>query len=104
MDIERFKCVERFTGLFIPSDILRIKELDSRDIMVLAWIDCFYDKEYDGCLLDNLQLAEKIRIGKDSISKNLTKLRQLNLIEDIYLKGNVRMLRILRNNIIKYRV
>lgn len=83
----------RFTGIFIPAEILEIKDLSYFEIMLLAWIDALYSKEKKGCFASNEYLAQKFGIKKGTIVDTLTNLRKKNLIEDVSFDGRHRVIR-----------
>ena len=86
--------IPRFTGLFIPSEILEIQELTLFEVHLLSWIDALYCRDHGGCFASNEYLATKMRGAKENtVSKALTRLRSLGLIEDISFNGRQRVIR-----------
>lgn len=93
MNNDFLKPSTRFTGIFIPVEILEIEELTSTDIILLAWIDALYCKEKGGCFASNAYLAKRLKINTGSVSNILTKLRRLGLILDVSSDGRYRIIR-----------
>jgi hypothetical protein len=85
----------RFTGLFIPAEILEHPDLTLLEQMLLAWIDALYSPQFGGCYARNDYLAQKMKVKENTIAKSLTKLRQLGLIEDVAFDGRTRVMRAL---------
>jgi hypothetical protein len=85
----------RFTGIFIPVEILEYEDLSLTEKLLLSWIDALYDEEKGGCFASNEYLADRMGIKPNTISKSLVKLRKLNLIEDISFDGRERVIRAL---------
>lgn len=73
----------RFTGIFIPVEILEIDSITTTEILLLSWIDALYSPEYGGCYASNGHLAERLKIEENTLAKSLVKLRKLGLIEDV---------------------
>lgn len=93
----------RFTGIFIPVEILDMKELSPMEMMLLSWIDALYDKEKGGCWASNEYLAERLQVKENSIAKSISHLRSLGLIIDISFDGRTRVIRAVINKIIEER-
>lgn len=89
----------RFTGIFIPVEILEIEELSLLDQMLLSWIDALYSKKYGGCFASNEYLASRLRVKENTIAKSLIKLRDLGLIETVSFDGRHR---VMKSNINKF--
>src|SRR5215510_1550926 len=86
----------RFTGIFIPREILEKEELTFFEMMLLSWIDALYCEQHGGCFASNEYLGKKLRGAKENtIAKSLTRLRKLGLIEDISFDGRKRVIRAL---------
>lgn len=83
----------RFTGIFIPSEILEINDLTPTDMILLSWIDSLFCKEYGGCFASNDYLAEKLHLKEKTISKNISKLIELGLVEKVSFNGRFRVIR-----------
>lgn len=83
----------RFTGIFIPVEILEMEDLTLLDQLLLSWIDALYSKEHGGCFAKNDYLADRLRVKENTIAKALTKLRQKGLIEDVSFDGRHRIIR-----------
>lgn len=83
----------RFTGIFIPAEILEMENLTPLEQMLVSWIDALHSKEYGGCFASNEYLAQKLRVKENTIAKAITNLRQLGLIEDISFNGRHRVIR-----------
>lgn len=82
----------RFTGIFIPVEILEMKELSPLEMMLLSWIDALQCKEKGGCFASNKYLAEKLNLKDKSVSEMITKLKKLNLIRQLSFDGRERIL------------
>lgn len=88
----------RFTGIFIPVEILEMKELTLFEMILLSWIDALYCPDHGGCYASNDYLGSKIGNAKENtVAKSLTKLRNLKLIEDVSFNGRIRVIRALIN-------
>ncbi len=83
----------RFTGIFIPVEILEMEELSPREIILLSWIDALYDKAKGGCFASNEYLADRLQIKPNTVAKTLVKLRNLNFIESVSFDGRQRVMR-----------
>lgn len=83
----------RFTGFFIPVEILEMKELNHSDILLLLWIDAFYCQDNCGCFATNEELGEKMNVKANTISKGISKLRNLGLVLDVSFNGRKRVIR-----------
>lgn len=86
----------RFTGLFIPAEILEIEELTHTDHMLLAWIDALQCPEHGGCFAGNEYLAKKLNLKIDTVKRLITKLVDLGFVERISFDGRQRILRTCR--------
>ncbi len=82
----------RFTGIFIPAEILQLEDLSPLDIMVLSWIDALMREEKGGCYASNDYLAAKLKVKKDTVSKVITKLKKMDLIRQVSFDGRQRIL------------
>lgn len=83
----------RFTGIFIPVEILEHSDLTMLEQMLLSWIDALYCKEHGGCFAKNEYFAERLKVKENTIVKALTSLRQKNLVEDVSFDGRRRVIR-----------
>jgi len=83
----------RFTGIFIPVEILEIEELSPLEQFLISWIDALYCENHGGCFASNDYLAEKLRVKENTISKALTNLRKIGLLEDVSFDGRHRVIR-----------
>lgn len=83
----------RFTGIFIPAEILELDELSPLDQMLISWIDALYCKDHGGCYASNDYLAKKLRVKENTIVKAISKLRKIGLIEDVTFNGRQRVIR-----------
>ncbi len=83
----------RFTGLFIPVEVLNHPELTLLEQMLLSWIDALYSEAKKGCYASNDYFATKLKVKENTIAKALTSLRQKNLIEDVSFDGRHRVIR-----------
>lgn len=88
----------RFTGIFIPAEILECQQLSYFEMILLSWIDALYDPEHGGCFASNEYLGIKLQNSQpNTVAKALTKLRRLGLIEDVSFDGRKRVIRALIN-------
>lgn len=85
----------RFSGIFIPVEILEMDELSPIEQILLSWIDALYHDDDGGCFASNTYLAQKLKVKENTISKSLTKFRLLGLIEDVSFNGRRRVIRAL---------
>ena len=84
----------RFTGIFIPAEVLEMEELTLFEMLLLSWVDALYCPKHGGCYASNQYLGKKIRNAQEnSVAKALTKLRGLGLIEDVSFDGRNRVIR-----------
>jgi hypothetical protein len=83
----------RFIGIFIPAEIIEIKELTCTEIVLLAIINALHCKKKGGCFATNQYLAAYVRVKESSITNILTKFRRLGLIEDVNFDGRHRVIR-----------
>src|SRR5260221_5295255 len=83
----------RFTGLFIPVEILEIEGLTHTDCMLLAWIDALYSKEHGGCYASNEYFVKKMKLKENTIKVLISKLEGKGLIERVSFNGRVRIIR-----------
>lgn len=88
----------RFTGIFIPIEILELDTINAMDKILLSWIDALYCKDHKGCYASNEYIATKLNLEANTVAKILTKLRKLNLIEDVSFDGRKRVIRSLVNS------
>ncbi len=83
----------RFTGIFIPVEILENKDLTLLEQMLLSWIDALYCHEHNGCYAKNEYFAEKLKVKENTIAKALTSLRQKGLVIDVSFDGRNRVIK-----------
>lgn len=83
----------RFTGIFIPVEIMEIEELTLTEIHLLSWVDALYSKQHGGCFASNSYFAKRLRVKENTISKSITKLKKLDLIEEVSFNGRQRVIR-----------
>lgn len=84
----------RFTGLFIHSEILHLKEISAFEKILLGWIDSYYQEGYGGCFASNEHLAQVTEDSRPNrIAKSISKLRKLGLIVDVSFNGRIRVIR-----------
>ena len=85
---------QRFTGIFVPVEILELEGITLFEERLLAIIESLYDPEYGGCHASNDYLAQKMRNAKpNTVVKALVKLRSMGLIEDVSFNGRKRVMR-----------
>ncbi len=86
----------RFTGIFIPVEVLEMENLTLFEMMLLSWIDALYCTKHGGCFASNQYLGSKIGNAKENtVAKALTHLRNLGLIENVSFDGRTRVIRAL---------
>lgn len=83
----------RFTGIFLPVEILEMPDLSFLDQILLAWIDALFDDSKGGCWASNKYLSEKLKVQENTVAKSLTNLRSFGLIEDISFDGRTRVIK-----------
>lgn len=83
----------RFTGIFIPVEVLELDSLSQGEMILLSWIHALYCKEAGGCFASNAYLAEKLKVKENTIVKQICKLRELGLVEDVSFNGRTRILK-----------
>lgn len=85
----------RFTGLWIPAELLEIRELHMTTVMLAAWIHALDDpnNKHGGCFASNEFLADKLRVKPNTVAKALTELRKLKIIEDKSFDGRTRVIK-----------
>ncbi len=88
----------RFTGLFIPAEVLSIPDLSPNEIMLLAWIDALYSEEFGGCFASNSYFSQKLRVKEDTITRMISKLKEKKLIEQVGFDGRTRIIIALKEN------
>ncbi len=87
----------RFTGIFIPAEILEMKELSVFEKLLLSWIDALYCKDHRGCYASNSYLSEKLNAKENTIAKSIGRFRNMGLIEDVSFDGRIRVIRAMIN-------
>lgn len=88
----------RFTGIFIPAEILSMKELSFADIIMLSWIDALHSDEHNGCFASNAYFAERLGLSEETTRKSIAKLKGLNLVEQVSFDGKTRVIRACKEN------
>jgi|GEM_PF-3620406 len=89
----------RFTGIFIPAEILEMEELTFFEMLLLSWIDALYCPEHGGCYASNQYLGQKLKGAQENtVAKAICNLRRLGLIEDVSYDGRKRIIRALISN------
>ena len=83
----------RFTGIFIPVEILEHPDLTMLEKLLLAWIDALYCKTHRGCYASNEHFADRLNVKENTIVKALTSLRKKNLVVDVSFDGRTRVIR-----------
>lgn len=83
----------RFTGIFIPVEILEDSDLSMLEQLLLSWIDALYKEEYGGCFAKNEYFAQRFGVKVNTIVKALINLRKKGLIEDVSFDGRRRVIR-----------
>ncbi len=83
----------RFTGLFLPAEILEMDDLTHTDVMLLSWIDALYSEEHQGCYASNAWFAHKLKIKENTVKVLLAKLKQKKLIKQVSFDGRIRVIR-----------
>jgi hypothetical protein len=83
----------RFTGIFIPVEILEISDLSPTEMILLSWIDALYDKEYGGCYARNEYIGKKLGLGEKHVSDLIAKLIKKDLVEKVKFDGRTRVIR-----------
>jgi DNA-binding MarR family transcriptional regulator len=85
-----------FKGIWIPAEILSLEDLSTTDKLLLSQI---YSLGKDkGSVASNLYLSKALKITPINVSKHISKLKKLELIEEIKNENNRRILKInLRN-------
>ena len=91
----------RFTGIFIPVEILTMRELSILEMFLLSWIDALYNEKHGGCFASNKYLANSLNVKENTIAKALTKLRKRNLIKDVSFDGRTRVIRAIVNELVE---
>lgn len=85
---------QRFTGIFLPAEILACEDLNLFETILLSWIDALYCPAHGGCFASNKYLGDRIKGAKENtVAKALTHLRTLGLIEDVSFDGRTRVIR-----------
>jgi len=87
------KC--RFTGIFIPVEILEYPNISWSEKLLISWIDALYDEEKGGCYASNDYLASRLGVASNTIAKSLGNLRKAGLLEDVHFDGRERVIRAL---------
>ena len=82
-----------FIGVFISAQVYLDKRLTRLDKDILTEINCLQDKERGGCYASNKYLADFCQCNETTVSKSISKLKQLNYIIDISTDCTQRILR-----------
>jgi hypothetical protein len=88
----------RFTGIFIPVEILTMPGLTGTDVILLSWIDALYSEEYGGCFASNAYFVRKLGLKDNTVKILLAKLKKMGLIEQVSFDGRIRVLRACKEN------
>lgn len=83
----------RFTGIFIPVEILSIENITPLEMILLSWIDALYSEQDGGCYAKNEYLAARLHVEENTIAKAVSKLRKFGLIEDVSFDGRNRVIK-----------
>ncbi len=87
----------RFTGIFLPVEILELENLTFFEMILLSWIDALYCPKHGGCYASNEYLGKRLRSQENTVAKSLGNLRKAGLIEDVSFDGRTRVIRSLIN-------
>ncbi len=82
----------RFTGVFIPVEIIDVKELSWMQRLLWAEIHALHDLKRGGCFASNEYLAEVLGVSPGSIANDLTVLRRMGWIRRISKPNSIRVL------------
>ncbi len=85
--------IPRFTGIFIPVEILEMEELSSSECVLLSWIDALYCKEHGGCYASNVYFMKKLKAKESTIRAHISHLVELGLVERVSFNGRTRVIR-----------
>jgi hypothetical protein len=83
----------RFTGLFIPVEILNNQNLTNSEMLLLAWIDALQCEREGGCYASNSYFAKKLGFKENTISIMITKLKRLGLVKQVSFDGRKRIIK-----------
>jgi DNA-binding transcriptional ArsR family regulator len=83
----------RFTGIFIPVEILNIEELSCSECFLLSWIDALYDEEHKGCFASNEYFMKKLKLKESTVRAHISKLVEMGLVERVSFDGRTRVIR-----------
>jgi hypothetical protein len=84
----------RFTGIFIPTEVLQLENLSLFEMLLLSWIDALFCSHHGGCYASNEYLATRLKHAKvNTVVKALVKLRKLGLVVDVSFNGRKRVIR-----------
>lgn len=85
----------QFTGWFIPRQMVELftdGTLSATELLLLATVDSFVRNSEKGCFASNAFLADQLRVEKDTISKAITRLTRMELLEHVAFDGRRRYL------------
>src|SRR5690606_4663134 len=82
-----------FKGIWIPREIWLCEEVLPLEKMIWAEIHSLYDREKGGCYASNQYLSRFFGVGETYISKIISKLKKLGLIQDVKFDGRKRVIR-----------
>lgn len=83
-----------FKGIWIPKEIWLHPNLSLFEKLLWAEIDSFYSPHLGGCNLSNENLATNFNgVKSNTISKAISKLKKLGLIESVSFDGRVRVIK-----------
>lgn len=84
----------RFTGLWIPVEVLEIPGLNHTDQMILAWIHALKDEDMGGCYASNAYFCKWMRCDERTIRRSISKLVEMKIVISTNPSGNQRLLNI----------
>jgi DNA-binding Lrp family transcriptional regulator len=88
---------QRFTGYWIPVELTKLG-LTKTEQFLLSMIDSLESDAPAYCFARNSYLAEKMELSESMVSRYITKLKRLKLIEEVGYDGRDRRLRTLKEN------
>ena len=88
---------QKFTGYWIPVELDRLG-LNRQEQWLLAMIDSLDSGDPGYCFASNAYLAEKLQLSESRISFYITRLKRMNLLQEVGFDGRRRRLKSLRHN------
>lgn len=88
---------QKFTGYWIPIELTHLG-LNMQEQWLLAMIDSLDSGDPGYCFASNAYLAEKLQLSESRISFYITKLKRMNLIQEVGYDGRRRRLKSLKHN------